>query len=294
MTDAADSTFPRRQLGRYLREGREALGLTIVEAADLMQWGKSTLQRFERGQSDRVRVVDVRELCRIYDFDNGMTEAMVGLAQQAAVKSWWHEFGDLIPENFSVYMGLESSARVLTTYQPDLVPGLLQTADYARRLIHTAHPDARESEIAGRVQVRMRRQVLITRNTRPTALHVVLSESVLRRSIGGPTIMAAQMRHLADTSTRPNIAILVLPFAAGMPTGEQTGPFVILDFGHDNHGRSVEPTVVYAEGFTGDMYSEKVRVVDCYAAAYDRIRRAALDEADSRILLRQTAKEYSA
>lgn len=294
MSDTVDSTFPRRQLGRYLREGREGMGLTLIEAANLLQWGKSTLQRLERGQSDRVRVVDVRELCTIYGFDEPMTTAMVGLAQQAAVKSWWHEFGDLIPENFSIYMGLEASARELTTYQPDLVPGLLQTLDYARVLISDAHPEADDVEVKVRLRVRIRRQALITRGSRPTEMRIVLSESALRRMIGGRSVMAEQMRSLVDVSSRPNITLHVLPFSAGMPTGEQTGPFVILDSGTTSPGKSVEPTVVYAEGFTGDMYSEKPHIVGRYAAAFEKIRGSALNEFDSRSMLRRLAKEYSA
>lgn len=293
MSDAVDSTLPRRQLGRYLREGRESMGLTIVEAANLLQWGKSTLHRLERGQSDRVRVVDVRELCTIYGFDQRMTTAMVGLAQQAAAKSWWHEFGDLIPENFSVYMGLEAGARTLTTYQPDLVPGLLQTSDYAHILIRAAHPEANTAEIASRVQLRTRRQALITRAARPTAMNVILGEAVLRRSIGGAAVMAAQLRSLADAGTRTNIRIRMLPFSAGMPTGEQTGPFVIMEFGKDTQGNPVEPSVVYAEGFTADMYSEKPHIVDRYEAAFHRIGSAALDEVETRNLLRCRAKEYA-
>lgn len=155
------------------------MGLTIVAAADLLQWGKSTL---EPGQSDRVRIVDVRELCTIYGFDEAMTTAMVGLAPQAAVKSWWHEFGDLIPENFSIYLGLEAGARGLTTYQPDLVPGLLQTPEYARALTRDTVPEANDAEIAARVRIRIRRQALITRSARPTVVQVVLSEGVGRRA----------------------------------------------------------------------------------------------------------------
>ncbi|WP_330179481.1 helix-turn-helix domain-containing protein [Nocardia sp. NBC_01503] len=293
MSDVVDSTLPRRQLGRYLREGREAMGLTIVEAAALLQWGKSTLHRLERGQSDRVRIVDIRELCTIYGFDEPMTTAMLGLAQQAAVKSWWHEFGDLIPENFSVYMGLEASARRLTTFQPDLVPGLLQTFDYAWVLFQNVYPEANDAEISARVKVRMTRQALITRSAQPTSLQVLLGETVVRRMIGSRTVMAAQLRSLADSTARPNITIRVVPFSAGMPTGEQTGPFVILGFDSDGKGKSVDPTVVYAEGFTGDMYSEKTHIVERYAAAFDRMRNAAFDEAESRSLLRQAAKEYA-
>ncbi|WP_028477301.1 helix-turn-helix transcriptional regulator [Nocardia sp. CNY236] len=292
MSISGSSTLPRRQLGRYLREGRDSLGMTLEEVASLMQWGKSTLHRLERGQADRVRELDVRELCRIYGLSADRTAALIGLAKQAAVKSWWHEFGDVIPANFSVYMGLESSARSLRSYQPDLVPGLLQTEDYTRVLAHSANPSASPSEIDPSVRIKMQRQALLTRTYNPVDMAVILHEGALRRIIGSHRVMSNQLRHLANESSRRNITIRVLRFAAGMPTGEQIGPFVILDFGVDGHGKSVEPTIVYAEGYTGDMYSEKEGVVRRYADAYETIQRNALDEVSSRTLLRAIAKEY--
>jgi hypothetical protein len=231
-------------------------------------------------------------LIEIYGVDEDRAAGMKGLAQQAAEKSWWHEFGDLIPANFSVYMGLESAALKLTTYQPDLVPGLLQTPEYIRMLVRAGNPELSETDIEGRVQLKARRQHQITRKTKAATLDVVLGETVLRRVIGGPTVMAAQLRQLADASTLPNVTISVLPFSAGYPTGDQIGPFVILEFGTDSRGEPVEPTIVYAENYTGDMYSEKVGTVQRYAQAYERIRQAALDEASSRSLLRNIAREY--
>src|SRR6266567_6247981 len=129
--NTSSSTLPRRQLGRHLRDWRTQSGQTIAEAARLMEWGASTLQRLEKGQADRIRTIDIQELCRIYGIPGEFAEGLKGLAQQAAVKSWWHAYGDLIPENFDVFVGLEASAQRLTSYQSELVPGLLQTADYA-------------------------------------------------------------------------------------------------------------------------------------------------------------------
>lgn len=113
------STLPRRQLGRYLRDLRLQTGMTIPEAARRIERGASTLQRLETGQSERIRLLDVRQLCGIYNAGKTETEALIGLAQQAAVKSWWHEYGSLIPDNFDVYMGLEAAACQLSSYTPD-------------------------------------------------------------------------------------------------------------------------------------------------------------------------------
>ncbi|TQM29661.1 helix-turn-helix protein [Nocardia bhagyanarayanae] len=293
-SDNGSSTLPRRQLGRYLRDWRTQAGLTIAEAARLMEWGASTLQRLEKGQADRIRTIDIQELCRIYGIPDELCDGLKGLAQQAAVKSWWHAFGDLIPENFDVYVGLEASARELRSYQSELVLGLLQTPDYTRALNRLCYPDDTEDEIERRVQLRTQRQALVTRRVSPATVDVVLHESVLHRSVGGSKVMAAQLRHLADFSTRPNVSLRILPFAAGVPLGDSTGPFTVLGFGTDSKGHQVEPPVVYVEGFTGDLYLERPADVERYHLAHECLQRSALDIQPSRHLLRQLAKECAA
>ncbi len=292
--NTSSSTLPRRQLGRHLRDWRTQSGQTIAEAARLMEWGASTLQRLEKGQADRIRTIDIQELCRIYGIPGEFAEGLKGLAQQAAVKSWWHAYGDLIPENFDVFVGLEASAQRLASYQSDLVPGLLQTADYARALNRLGYPGDTEAELERRVQLRLQRQALITRRNHPATLNVVLDESVLRRVVGSARVMAAQLRHLADISTRDNVTLRILPFAAGVPLGLSPGPFVILEFGTDGKGQPVEPPVVYVEGFTGDLYLERKADVRRYRQAHDVLQRCALDVDATRQLLRQIAKDYTA
>ncbi len=288
------STLPRRQLGRYLRDLRLQTGMTIPEAARRIDRGASTLQRIETGQSERIRVPDVRDLCGIYNASETETEALVGLAQQAAVKSWWHEFGSLIPDNFDVYMGLEAAACQLTSYAPDAVLGLLQTPDYARALLNAALPQERSEGVEQRLQMKVKRQGLLTRKRQPTTLRVVLMESAIRRLVGSPRIMSSQLRHIADMSTRPNITVRLLPFSAGIPLGDPMGPFTILDFGTDKRGTQIEPPVVYLESYTGDLYLEKPSDVRRYYEAHQALRDAALDETASRALLRRVAKEFVA
>ncbi|MFC8531140.1 helix-turn-helix domain-containing protein [Nocardia sp. NPDC057227] len=279
------STLPRRQLGRHLREWRTRAGLTIAEAARLMEWGATTLQRLEKGQADRIRTIDVRELCRVYGIPDEIAFGLEGLARQTADTHWWHAFGELIPEHFEVYRGVEASARHLSTYQPDLVPVLFRTAEYLRALAGGAEE---------RVQRTLRGQSLITRKSLPATVDAVLHESVLRRLVGGPRVMAAQLRHLADLSTRANVRLRVLPFAAGAPVGGTVAPFTLLDFGADRRGRSIEPPVVYTEGLTGGLYLESERDVRRYDAAHECLRGSALDIPSSRNLLRRVAKEYAA
>ncbi|PPJ17710.1 XRE family transcriptional regulator [Nocardia nova] len=286
------STLPRRQLGRYLRELRQGSGLTIAELARRIERGATTVQRLETGTADRIRLWDVDAICQVCGADETTTEALKGLAQQGNSKSWWHQYGDLIPVNFDVYMGLESSAAKLTSFA-ELVPGLLQTAEYAHTLSRLAHPAEPDSEIGRRVEMRTRRQVLITKKAAPLPIEVILEESALHRVVGTRRVMGVQLRHLADMGTRSNISVRVLPFSAGVPLGDLTGPFIILDFDQPTSERPVEPSVVYAEGYTGAMYFDDAEVVERYRQAHARLRKVALDEQDSRKLLREKAREFA-
>ncbi|WP_280382375.1 helix-turn-helix domain-containing protein [Nocardia wallacei] len=286
------STLARRQLGKYLREGREECGLTLQQAAALIERSASTLQRIEKGAVAHLRDVDLEALCRIYGFDEDRTAAMKALAAQGNEDSWWCEYGDLMPPKFDFYVGLEAAARRLTTYEPELVPGLLQTPGYASTLIRSVYPEDGPEEHARRVQLRMRRQLRITRKYQPATLEVILRESVLRSTVGGAKVMFAQLKHLADIGTLANVTLQVLPYSAGFPLGVAVGPFVLLDFGVDSRGRLIEPPVAYAECFTGDLYLAKSSAIQRYHQAYESLRRSAMDVTASRALLRQMAKEY--
>lgn len=288
------STLPRRQLGRYLRNGREECGLTLQQVGTLIRRSASTVQRIEKGMVANLREEDLDALCRIYEFSDEQTAAMKALAAQGNELSWWCEFGDVIPENFDFYVGLEASAERLITYESELVPGLLQTPAYSSALMHAAFPDDTAEEHSRRVQVRMRRQTRITRKHEPASLSVILRESAIRGIVGGARVMAAQLKHLVDMGSRANVEIRILPLAAGFPLGEAVQPFVVLEFGVDRVGRPIEPPVVYVEGLIGDLYLEKPSVVRRYHQAYESLRRNTLDPVASRALLRQVAKEYGA
>ncbi|QIS20578.1 helix-turn-helix domain-containing protein [Nocardia terpenica] len=290
---AKGSAIPRRQLGRIMREMRKEVGLTLVQTAKLMGCSPATVQRLETGSVLKIDPEDIEAFCRVMGADKATTMALKWLAEQGDTNEWFHKYTDLIPPNFDVYMGLESAATRLASFQV-LVPGLLQTADYARSLIRVGYPNESAEEINRRVEMRMHRQILIKRKYEPTRLHVVLDQSVLHRRIGSPRIMAAQLRHLADIGTRPNLSIRVLPWSAGVPLGDPTGPFTILDFGETPTEQPVEPPVVYVESYIGAMYFEDKDSIDCYRAAHATLARVALDDRASRDRLRQVAREYVA
>ncbi|MEV2226100.1 helix-turn-helix transcriptional regulator [Nocardia vinacea] len=287
------STLPRRQLGKYLRDARSALSMSQESAAHLADISSSVLQRLEKGEPTRLKVRDLQALCEVLEMPEDTATAMVGLLRQAAEKSWWHVYGDLIPANFDVYEGFEAAARKLTMYQPALVPGLLQTPDYARALIQAVNPSASDDEHTRRLELRLKRQAIVTRKRQAVSLDVVLHESALRSNVGGPDVMAAQLRHLAEIGKLPNVSVRVLPFSSGAPVGDPVGQFAILEFGEDTKGEPVWPPVVYLETFIGCMYLEKPDNVQRYDRVHQVLQQASLDETASRSLLRQVAKEFA-
>ncbi|NNH70263.1 helix-turn-helix domain-containing protein [Nocardia uniformis] len=287
----AGSTLPRRQLGRYLLEWRTRAGYTQTKAAQLLEMGATSLGRLEKGENSRIKSRDIQAACDLYGVPDDLVAALIGLARQANVKNWWHQYGDLIPKDFDVYVGLEAAASKIITYQPDLVPGLLQIADYDRALAERC-PDDTVEERERRVQLKMQRQNIVTRKTRPVTLDVVVGEAALRRVAGSRRIMAAQLRHLADRSAAANIELRVLRAAAGFPGGISMPPLVVLQYGESAHGEPVEPSVVFLEGIVGNMYIEDADDVASFSRSFDRLKAAALDGSSSRQLLRQLAREY--
>ncbi|MTE14126.1 helix-turn-helix domain-containing protein [Nocardia aurantiaca] len=294
------TTIPRRQLGRQLRELRQAVGLSLADAARLIERGAGTLQRLEKGENPRIRQLDIEALCKLYSVSEERTQQMKALALQADRRTrptdeshWWTRYEDLIPAEFETYMSLEMAAERMITYQPDTMPGIVQTADYATALNRVFFTSDTAMELQQRVQVRMQRQTAITRRLSPLEVDLLIDEAALRRVAGSRKIMAAQLRRLADTP--PNVKVRVVPFSGGFPLGGHVGPFVILDFPMDPMTDvPIEPSTVYVESYGSRMYYDSDVDVSRYRDAYMRIGRIALNEADTKHLLRCIAKEYEA
>ncbi|MFF0727381.1 helix-turn-helix domain-containing protein [Streptomyces sp. NPDC004134] len=288
---ATGSTVPRRQLGRYLRDLRNQARLTVRSAAHQLEWSEAKMWRIETGQSS-LRSFDVETMCKVYGAPADITEALMGLAKETKAKGWWHAYGDVIPEGFDVYIGLQEAASSLTSYQSDLVPGLLQTEGYARAVIRHHNPDETEAEIDRRVRLRIERQTLLTRATTPPSLRLVLNESVLARPVGGPEVMAGQLKSLAEAAGRSNIAIRVAPFAAGLHLGMLSGSFVVLRFPANGDGTESEPPTVYSDGFTGSLYLDKPHEVQSYQEAFEDVWESSPDEQVSQRLIVDTAGSH--
>jgi hypothetical protein len=187
---------------------------------------------------------------------------------------------------------MESSARGLQVFRPDIPSGLFQTAAYAREIERVYVPGITDEELDRRIELRVRRQALITRKNNPATIELILQEGALRTVVGSREITANELLHLANMPT--NVTVRVLPFEAGFPAGIPTGPFSILDFGSDPKGRELSPPVVYIESYAGDIYLERPKDISRYRRAHNVIQQSALDVASSKRLLRQVAKEYRA
>lgn len=284
------STVPRRQLGRYLRELRNKARMTVKAAAETLEWSEAKIWRIETGQTS-LRSHDVETMGRVYGAGSDLTLALMALAKETKAKGWWHSYGDVIPAWLDVYISLEEAATALSIYESELVPGLLQTDDYAAVLFRLDHPELSDVEVERRVQLRIERQALLTRVTDPPGIGVVLNESVVRRPIGGQKIMADQLDHLLEVSELPNVAVRVMPFARGMHHGVTSGPFTMLEFSINGTGMPTEPTTVYVEELAGALYLDKLHEVERYEQAFNNIQRSSLSEAASMKFIAEAVKE---
>jgi transcriptional regulator with XRE-family HTH domain len=290
--EPSGSTVPRRQLGRYLEQLRENAGLNRKEAARALERSTPTLWRIESGRTP-IRGVEVEMMCRLYGASPKMTEALVGLAGETKAKGWWQAYGDAVPAWFDLYVGLEAAATRLSTYHAELVPGLFQTAEYARTIARAHNPGEDDAEIERRVELRIARQSILRRPIDPPVLRVALSETVLGRPVGGAPVMASQLDHLAEVSERPNVTLRVIPLTAGFHLGVLTGSFTILRFPLNGGGTESEPDTVFSDLFTGAIYLDKPAEIESYTRAFGEIWEASLDEAGSRDRIQRAVEELS-
>lgn len=292
LDSAPTSTLPRRQLGRFLREQRDANGFTIAAAAKLVDLSPSALQRVEAGLTQKVRKQDVRALCELYGVEPDETRAAIDLAVVARTQSWYHAYGGLYSDAYNMYVGLEAGAREQITYH-EHVPGLLQTPDYARAIISAYPGFSGPDDIDRRVEHRLKRQTIVTRKTKPLVLEVLLHESALRRLVGDRRVMRWQLRHLAEISKLDNVRLRIHPYGAGLTWGMPHGMFTILSFDTVGNDKAVEPPIVFMEGGPSqDIYLEKPDEVRLYSELASAIRSKSLDEAQSREMIRRATREF--
>jgi len=260
---SAGPTVQRLVLGGHLRRLREEAGMTTERAAASIRGSHSKISRMEHGRVG-FKERDIADLLTLYGVGPGdEREALLSLAREANTPGWWQGYSDILPHWVEPYFGLEAAASFIRTYELQFVPGLLQVEEYARAVIRLGNLPS-EDEVERRARARISRQEILRRDNPPT-IWAVLDEGALRRVIGGPEVMKAQIRHLIEMCDHPAVTLQILPFAAGAHRAFG-GPFTIL--------RYTEPDlrdVVYIEQLTSALYLDKPTEVDAYLEVIEEV-----------------------
>jgi transcriptional regulator with XRE-family HTH domain len=274
----------RRLLGAALRRFREQAGYTLDDGARILECDRSKISRIETGQRG-VRPKELRELLVEYGVDDGRRDALLTIARQTSQTGWWQSYSHVLSDAYQDFIGLEASAMTAWTYEAQLVPGLLQTEDYARAIAAASLVAESQDEREQFLQARLLRQQVLTRD-HPLKLWAILSEGALRQLVGGSEIMRDQLRHLVEiNSSLPNVDLQVLPFAAGAHAAT-SGPFVIMKF-----PEAPDLGVVYLEGQTGGIYLESTDEVARYTLVFEHLRATALSAPASMRLIEEVTRD---
>ncbi|MEO3752162.1 helix-turn-helix transcriptional regulator [Streptomyces sp. B6B3] len=257
-------TVLRIVLGTHLRRLRESRGITREAAGDAIRGSHAKISRLELGRVGS-KERDIADLLTLYGVvDDEQREQFLALARQASTPGWWQKYSDVLPSWFETLIGLEEAASMIRTYEVQFIPGLLQTADYARACIRLGNPRASDRQVDRRVELRLERQKLLLKPHAPK-LWAVVDEAALRRALGGPEAMRAQIRHLRELAERPNITLQVAPFRIG-GLAAAGGPVTILRFMEPDL-----PDIVYLEQLNSALYLDKREDVEDYMAVMDSL-----------------------
>jgi transcriptional regulator with XRE-family HTH domain len=264
----------RRQLGRQLRDLRLAAGIrTMDAAAERSGLSRASISRIESAKQ-AILPRTVRLLCQTYGIGPPVLDRLVDLATESEDRTWLADYADTVPDYFARYAAEEAEASEIRHYAAESVPALLQTPDYCRTVTGTEK----------HVEFLLARQRCLDRDNPPT-LRLILNEAVLRRQVGGPTIMRAQLVHLERLSQRPNITIQVLPFTTGAHPA-MAGSFTLLQFPVHNG----LPTI-FIEFDSGALYPDSPEAIDRYARIFSQLRALALPPTESRALIAELAAD---
>jgi len=282
MPEVRSPTIRRRELGALLRALRQELGLTVEQVATELLCSPSKVSRMETGHRGAT-ARDIRDLCDLYGVtDKALRDRMTTLAAEGKQPGWWQSY----ELDFATYVGLEQAAVTLCYYQSTIVPGLLQTMNYAQAMHKGSLPAEFTPERADElIEVRLRRQQVLTRDP-PLQLHAVFDEAVLRRVVGGPAVMAAQLRHLGEAARMRNVTLQAIPNSTGAHPA-MDNMFNIIEFG------DVAPSVVYVEGLMGGLFIERPQDVARYQQVFKYLRDIALDPQETIELVAEIGEQYN-
>jgi transcriptional regulator with XRE-family HTH domain len=279
-------TVRRRELGALLRSLRNEKNLTVEQVAGSLMCSQSKVSRMETGHG-AATPRDIRDLCDLYGVtDQAERDRMMKLAREGKQTGWWQPYD--LP--YSTYVGLEAEASSIRTFQPSVVPGLLQTEEYARAVHGAAEPESPMAELTPdvvdqRVKARLRRQGLL-KEVKPLGFWALLDEAVLHRAVGGPGVMEEQLGHIVELTTLRNVTVQVVPYRVGAHPAPGS-MFNILEFS------AAVSDVVYVEGLAGWIYIERPEDVSRYNRVFGRLSDMALDSVKSVDLIRKIQGVYS-
>lgn len=272
-------------LGRELRKLREDAGLNLEAAATRLERTVSSISKFENGKS-ALRPRDLRPILDAYGLkDPEQRDVLLGLAQHGRTPGWWTSYANILEQQYMDFITLESEARSARTFELTLIPGLLQTKEYARAVIAADVTDSANRDIEKLIDVRMARQTVLNRTDPAFSLWAILDEAVLRHHMGGREVMRDQLAHLIEVSQQTNITLQVIPLTEGAHPGIN-GSFTVMDLPEPS-----DISLVLLENLSSTLYMEREEEVRRYSLAFDRLRMVALGERQSLSLIEATAKE---
>ncbi len=257
--------------------------MSLEAVAQELGWSTSKISRIELAKI-AVTPADVRALLGVLDALSEEVEILVSLAGEDRQPGWWRQYAEVLPPWFEGYLSLESEAARLLAYESEVVPGLLQTEEYAAEIFRHSSYMQLPDEAARAAELRRTRQVRLG-GPDPIYLDVVINEGALRRVVGGRDVMCAQLTRLIDATEVPNVALRVLPFAAGAHPGVD-GSFTVLEFSDPSN-----PRIVYLDRMTDSEYLEGLRDVAAYRHAHERLRASSLSVSDSRGMINSLLRE---
>ncbi|WP_285730437.1 helix-turn-helix transcriptional regulator [Nocardiopsis sp. ATB16-24] len=269
-------TLRRRRLSAELKRAREEAKVTSANAAKSLGWAAGKLSMIENAETQKVKADDLDKMLDLYQVtDPGKREALHALARDAKVRGWWSKYKEVFgPQSLPDF---EAEASAIRTFEGLVIPGLLQTPDYARAVIQGGRYTS-EEEIERRVKARLERRDILTR-FKPASLRVTLDEAVLHRVVGSSEVMAEQLRHLLHMAKLPNIDLQVVPFDAGAHAAF-VAPFSILNFPDP-----LDAPIVFVDTASGGLFLEESDEVEAHSVTFGDVQGSAMSAAQSARLI---------
>lgn len=281
-------TSRRRHLGSELRNLRNEKKLSAEEVAKTLGWGESKVLDIEKAKRQKTNPRDVDDLCRVYGVTDERHTQLRALAEDSKSVGWWQKYRGTMPPEYATLIEFEEEAARVSTAGLGMVPGLAQTPEYARALIIDGPVKMSEEDIARRVEIRARRQEILTVQDDPTVLWAVLDEAVIRRVVGGPEVMCGQIERLLELANLPNVTLQIVPFSAGAHPAI-AGPFSILESPNDEG--LPDTATVYLETVVSQVLLEDLLQVQAYEIAFQRLIAKALPVTDTIALMAAAAAD---